>query len=154
MAEDDGVGEFAVQACEQFSQALALCLGTCVRRLTVDVQSTLIADADGMLVVVLAVSPYLTEAPPFVYDAVACHIVMVADILEASLDMVPAALFEVVALPGPCGRAMQDDHRYRSHNFMQLCVVSAVSSAVSTVMMMSPMRRIVLRVIVFFLLIC
>ena len=154
MAEDDGVGVVAVQACEQFSQALALCLGTCVCRLTVDVQSALIADTDGVLVVVLAVSSYLTEVPTFVYDAVACHIVMVANVLKAAPDMVPAALFEVVALPGPCGRAMQDNQCYCSHNFMQLCVVSAVSSAVSTVMMMSPMRRIVLRVIVFFLLIC
>ena len=150
MAEDDGIGKLSVEASEQGAQALTLCLGTCVRSLTVDVQTSLVADADGVLVVVLAVGPDLAEPPPFVHDTVACHIVMVPDVLKSAPDMVPAAFPEVVALPGPCGRAMQDNHRYRSHIFMQLCVVSAVSSAVSTVMMMSPMRRMVLRVIVFF----
>ena len=55
MADDEGAGVTPVQLFEQLSHGLLLCLGARVGGLSADIQATLIADADGVAVVVHAV---------------------------------------------------------------------------------------------------
>ena len=55
MTDDQGAGVTPVQVFEQLSHGLLLCLGARVGRLSADIQATLIADADGVAVVVQAV---------------------------------------------------------------------------------------------------
>ena len=64
----------------------------------------------------LAVRTRLAQRTPLMYGAVARDVVVVADVLEATADMILAAPLEAIALPGPRGRAMKDDECDRSHN--------------------------------------
>ena len=130
MPQDDGVGELLVQACQQRAQTLALCPRARVGSLAHGIQPALVADTYRVLVVPPAVRPRLAECTPRVYGAVARHVVVVADVLHPASDVIPPALLQGVALPGPRGRAVQDNHRDGSHSVMQLVVVRAVSAAV------------------------
>ena len=50
------------------------------------------------------------ERPAGMYPAVACDVVMVADVAEVpAVDMVPAAILERVRLPAARGAAMDDE---------------------------------------------
>ena len=50
------------------------------------------------------------------YPAVACDVVMVADVAEVpAVDMVPAAILERVRLPAARGAAMDDDQGDCTH---------------------------------------
>ena len=57
MAGDQGAGVTPVQLFEQLSHGLLLCLGARVGGLSADIQAPLVADADGVAVVVQAVGP-------------------------------------------------------------------------------------------------
>ena len=140
VAQDDGGGVVVVQLRQQAPHTLALRVGARVAGLALRVQTTLVADADRVLVVAAAVGSRQRERTSRVDGAVACDVVVVADVTAPLPDVVAPALLQGVALPGPCGRAMQDDHGDGSH-LTQLCVPMAVSNAVMIVMMMSPMRR-------------
>lgn len=61
MAGDDGLREASVQLFQQLAHRDLLSLRAGVRRIAVDVQATLIADADRVLVVVQTVSTDLSE---------------------------------------------------------------------------------------------
>ena len=54
--------------------------------------------------------PLQGERPAGMYPAVACDVVMVADVAEVpAVDMVPAAILERVRLPAARGAAMDDE---------------------------------------------
>jgi len=80
------------------------------RRAAFAVQSPFVADADAVAVVTEAVRPLQRERPAGMYPAVACDVVMVADVAEVpAVDMVPAAILERVRLPAARGAAMDDE---------------------------------------------
>ena len=58
MTQDHGFGIASVQFLKQPSHGSLLRLGTCVGGLTADVEPTLVADADRVGIVVLAVGTY------------------------------------------------------------------------------------------------
>ena len=122
MAQDDGVGEEAVQVGEEGAEALALGRGAGVGGESEEVEAALVADAYGVAVVAPAVGTFLPQGTALVDLAVSGDVVVVADVLVAALQMVLAALPEGVALPGLRGRAVQDNHGDSSHGFTQRIV--------------------------------
>jgi len=74
------------------------------------VQPPFVADADAVTVVAEAMRPLQGERPAGVGLAVACDVVVVADVAEMpAIDMVPAAILERVGLPAARGAAMDDE---------------------------------------------
>ena len=124
MAQDDGAGEEAVQVCEQVTEALSLGRGTGVGGESEEVEAALVADAYGVAVVAPAVGAFLPQGTPLVDLPVPGDVVVVADVLVASGEVVLSALAEGVALPGLRGRAVQDNHGNSSHGFTQKAINS------------------------------
>ena len=88
VADDQGAGVTPVQVFEQLSHGLLLCLGARVGGLSADIQATLVADADGVAVVVQAVGPDQKLGPARLHLSVAADDVVVADAeLEAPLPV-------------------------------------------------------------------
>lgn len=94
---------------QQGSHALTLSLGARVAGIACSVQAALIADADGVLVMVFAVGADLPQRTPFMHLTVARDIIMVADVLPPSLQVVGLALTEGVFPRRLRGAAVQDD---------------------------------------------
>lgn len=115
VAHDDGVGELVVEFLKQCAQTGSLGLGARVVGLAVGVQTSFVADADGVSVVVLAVGTDLTEGTAVVDLTVAGDVIMIADIFPASAEVVGLALGETVVLGCFCGAAMQHNQCYCSH---------------------------------------
>ena len=88
MAHDDGGGKLFGEALQKGAHTVALRLGARVAGVAGSIETALIADADGVLVVVLAVGADLPQGATFVHLAVACDVVMVADVLPTSLEVV------------------------------------------------------------------
>ena len=115
MAHDDGRGELACEALQEGSHALALGLGAGVTGLARGIEAAFVADADAVLVVVLAVGPDLPQRTPFVDLAVAGDVVVVADVFPTSLQVVGLALAEGVALRGLRRAAVQENEGNGTH---------------------------------------
>ena len=115
VAHDDGGGVEACEALQEGTHALALRLGAGVTGFARGIEAAFVADADAVLVVVLAVGSYLPQRPPFVDLTVAGDVVVVADIFPPSLQVVGLALVERVALRGLRGAAVQDDEGNGTH---------------------------------------
>lgn len=79
------------------------------------IEASFIADADGVLVVALAMGAYLPEGTALVDLTVAGDVVMIADVFPAAPEVVGFALVEGVALRGLRAAAVQDDKGYCSH---------------------------------------
>ena len=89
MTDDEGLGVAAVQVGEQTTESFLLCLGARVGGLSADVEATLVADADGVAVVVPAVGAD-HELWPSLFDlSAAADDVVVADAKFPSLLPVP-----------------------------------------------------------------
>ena len=116
MPHDDGGGKLACEAFQEGSHALALGLGAGVTGFARGIEAAFVADADAVLVVVLAVGPDLPQRTPFVDLAVAGDVVVVADVFPTSLQVVGLALAEGVALRGLRGAAVQENKGNCSHN--------------------------------------
>ena len=99
--------EVAAQLLQQLREGSLLGRRASVSREAFAVQSPFVADADA---VTEAVRPLQRERPAGMYPAVACDVVMVADVAEVpAVDMVPAAILERVRLPAARGAAMDDE---------------------------------------------
>ena len=79
VADDEGTRVAAVQVLDEEAQLVSLRLGACVGGLTADVEPALVADADGVGVVSLAVCADHVFGSPRLYAAVASYDVVVAD---------------------------------------------------------------------------
>ena len=102
--------EVAAQLLQQLREGCLLGRRASVSREAFAVQSPFVADADAVAVVTEAVRPLQGERPAGMYPAVACDVVMVADVAEVpAVDMVPAAILERVGLPAARGAAMDDE---------------------------------------------
>ena len=118
VAHDDGGGVLLRQSLQQGAHAVALRLGACVTGVAGGVETAFVADADGVLVVVLAVGSDLPEGTPLMHLAVAGDVVVVADVLPPPLQVVGLALTEGVTLRGARGAAVQDDKGDGSHGLI------------------------------------
>ena len=134
MSQDDGFRKALMQFLQQSAQRLLLCFSASVGWRSVPVQTSLIADAYRVPVVVVHMRSDDLQVAAFMYSAVLFHIIVVADVLPSvQLYVVAAALLEGVSPVAPACRAVQDDHGYDSHP-LQLAVVSAVRMDVRIVM--------------------
>ena len=115
VAHDDGGGELACEALQEGTHTLALGLGAGVTGLARGIEAAFVADADTVLVVVLAVGSDLPQRTPFMDLAVAGDVVVVADVFPPSLQVVGLALPEGVALRGLRGAAVQNDEINGAH---------------------------------------
>lgn len=116
MTHDDGLGIVQPERENQVEQRLLLRLGARVGRSPLAVQPALIADADAVAVVVLAVGTGLLFRPSGMDVAVARDIIVVADVTEvAVLHMVAPAGLEAQALTLRRSRAVDDDQCNGSH---------------------------------------
>ena len=99
MTEDEGVGELLLQANQEVEQGVSLCLGSGISWLSVLIQSSFIADADGVGVVEVAVGTDFFQFSAFVQTPVSFNIIMIANVFEmAVLDMVFFAGFKAQIL--------------------------------------------------------
>ena len=110
MADDEGAGVTPVQLFEQLSHGLLLRLGARVGGLTPDVEPALVADADRVGVVVLAVGTCQPFRTTRLYLSVTTDNVVVADAeVETPLAMPCVDLSRRRKLVGPHCRTMNDN---------------------------------------------
>ncbi len=93
MAHNQRFGVALLQIAEQHFHGTFLRLCTCVPGFSPAVESALVAHADGVLVVVPAVSANLLLRPPRPDHSFAVDIIMVADVLEPAMRYVVAPTF-------------------------------------------------------------
>ena len=89
VTDDESLGVAAVQVGEQTPEGFLLCLGARVGRLSADVEPTLVADADGVAVVVPAVGADHILRPSLFDLSAAADDVVVADAKFPALLPVP-----------------------------------------------------------------
>ena len=119
MAQDDGPGEELLQFPEQGHQRGFLSQRTSVARMAVAVQTALVADADAVAVVVLAMGADVFYRTAAMDGSVARQVVVVADVLEAAVtDVVLAAGFIIQVPPLTGGGTVEDDQRDASHRLV------------------------------------
>ena len=119
MPHNQRLGVALLQIFKQHFHGTLLRLCTCVFGTTLSVESALVAHADGVLVVVLAVSANLLLRPPRPDHTFAVDIVMVADVLEPAMRYVVAPTFrECEPLPLRGGRAVDDNQCNGSHSLL------------------------------------
>ena len=110
MPYDQRLWEAFLQLPEKLPQGRFLRFRPCVFGVSLCVQSSLVADSDGVSVVVSAMGPGLSERPSGMYQPVACDVEVVADILEPPVyDMLLPTFFEIQAPPLWGGGAMDDN---------------------------------------------
>ena len=93
MAHNQRLGIALLQIAEQHLHGTFLRLRTCVIGFSTAVESALVAHADGVLVVVPAVSTNLLLGPPRPDYTFAVDVVMVADVFETAVRYVVVTTF-------------------------------------------------------------
>ena len=88
-----GAGVALFQFVQQFLQGLFLCLGSRVGRMSLCIQTTLVAYSYGMLVVLAAVCSGYTLGASFLYCSVPSHYIVVAYSVPAQFP-VPAVYLQ------------------------------------------------------------
>ena len=102
---------------KQCPHGFTLRLGPSVTGVAQGIEATLVADADAVLVMALAVGTLLPQWPALMHLAVARDIEVVSDILPPPLEVVFFAPPERVVLCRPRRAAMQHYQCYCTHNF-------------------------------------
>ena len=115
MTEDDGTGETLLELSEKAEKGLALLWGAGVGGLTVDIEATFVADADGVAIVTPTVGSGLLKRTAGMTGAVATDVVVIADVAESSTEVVGAHLLGTVGLHGKCCSTVDDDESYGTH---------------------------------------
>ena len=80
-----------------------------IARPSSDVQTTLVADADGMFVVSSSMRPHLIEGTPGMNHPVAGDVVVIADVGKATGTMVTTAVVHGVTLRGAGSTTVNHD---------------------------------------------
>ena len=141
MPYDECPGVVLSQRLHECMQGGPLCRGARVGIMAVDIEAALVADTDGVSVVVLAVCAHLLLGSSPVNLAIPCDIVVIADILEVPVtDVVVAAVLERVAMILTGGGTVNDNQGDRAHgdlsyDYMQLWMPRVVAMALSTLIM-------------------
>ena len=109
MTKDDGGGELIHEPLQKGTHTLSLRLSAGVAWIAHRIEATLVADADAVFVVALAVSPLFPQRPSLMYLAVARDIEVVSDVDVPPFQVVVLALLEAVSLCSLRAAAMQHD---------------------------------------------
>lgn len=110
VSHGEGCRELPSQLLQQLRERRLLGRRAGVCRAPVAVQPPFVADADAVAVMAEAMRPLQGERPAGMNPAVACDVVVVADVAEVPAgDMVAAAILERVGLPAARGAAMDDE---------------------------------------------
>ena len=104
-----------MQPLQKCPQGFTLRLGPSVTGIAQGIEATLVADADAVFVVALAVSTLLPQRPALMHLAVARDVVVVADVLPTASAVILPALPERVLLCRPRAAAVQHNQCYCSH---------------------------------------
>lgn len=107
MAHDDGSWKLIMKPFQQRSHGLSLGLGARIAGIARSIQTTLVADADAVLVMTFAMGSDLLEWTSLMRLTVARDVVMIADILPPALQVVGLALPEAVLCSCPRAAAVQ-----------------------------------------------
>lgn len=119
---DKSIGIVFLQVFQQLAHRLFLFWSTGVGRLAVSIQSAFIADADGVLVVLVAVCSHHLQWATVLHRAVTTyHIVIAATILPSASQMPLVDLLNAACLEGHHSRAVQNKKSYQSHISSFLC---------------------------------
>ena len=89
MTYDEGLGITAFEYGEELTEGGTLCGGSCVGGLTEDVESSFVAYADGMGVMVFAMGSDLVFTTSGLDGAVATYDIMIADAVFPTSGAVP-----------------------------------------------------------------
>lgn len=108
MTNNLGIGKHLMKNDQQARQPFGLSWRTGVARQSVLVQSSLVADADGTMVVRHGVSAYFQQHPVLRHRTVASDIEVIANLAELTRTMVTEQLLHSVVLVAPCSRAVQN----------------------------------------------
>ena len=120
MTHDDGPRELPLQLTQQGQQGGFLCQRARVARITPRIQPALVAEADAVAVVVQTMGADVLQRSAAVDGAVARHVIVIADVLEAPVtDVVRAAGFKVQAPPLTGGGTVDNDQSDASHRLLQ-----------------------------------
>ena len=136
MSPYPGTGKELCQTHQQQDKLFCLLCGPGVCRMSVRIQSALIADADRMPVMVLAMRSHLFQRSSAVNLSVTGDIEMISYVREAPVaDVVPAASLKIQPPPLRGGGAVDNNQGDGSHEHqMQAFSPSAPARAVATVM--------------------
>lgn len=135
VAHNQRTGEEAFQLSQEGEERCFLrrCAG--VGGSALGIQSSFVADADGVAVVSSAVRPRFFQRAAAVDFAVEGQVEVVADVAEAAVpDVVTAALLKTQAHALRRGRAMDYKQCNRAHGYLQAPKPKAPTRAVATVM--------------------
>lgn len=99
-----------LQISEQQFHRPQLLFSACVSWITVLVQSALVANTNGMAVVIAAMSANIALRSSLMHCAVARNVIVISDVSESTvLTMVAPALLKAQTTPHWSSRAMQND---------------------------------------------
>ena len=112
---DEGLGVFLLELFEEFEECRTLGVGAGVGGFAVAVEAAFVADAEGVLVVVLAVGADSGLWTALFYGAVTAHNVVVADAFPASSFVPDVDLGGGARLVGSHRAAVEDEEAYCSH---------------------------------------
>lgn len=93
MTDNLGTGEHLMKDGQQVRQPFGLSRGTGVARQSVIVQPTLIADADGTVVVRHGVSAYFQQHPVLRHRIVATNMEVIPDLAELTRTKIKRSIF-------------------------------------------------------------
>ena len=120
MSHDDGRRKLVMKPLQQRPHGFTLRPGAGVAGVAQGIEATLVADADAVLVVALAVGTLLPQRPALMHLTVACDVVVVPDVLPAASAVILPALPERVLLCRPRAAAVQHYQCYSSHCLVYL----------------------------------
>ena len=109
MTSDDGVGELAMEIKKEADEGGTLLEGASVLGFAVSVEAAFVADADGAAVEGAAVSAHFIQAAVLGDGAILADVEVIADVDEASREVVVLELLGSVVLGLAGGGAVNDD---------------------------------------------
>lgn len=118
MTDDNSLREIGMHPLHQLSQGTNLLRRSGIDLLPRSIQTTLIADANGVAIMPHDMGPHLFEASSCEDLPLTVHPEMIADTLPALGLVVVVNLLDSVVLIGSETIAMQHDHSYFSHHII------------------------------------
>lgn len=117
MAQDGGIRIIKSQRIQQLLQRNLLRLGARIRRMTILVQATLVADTNAMLVVVTGMSTHLVLMAARIQSAVLGDVIVVTNLCEATSLVTRLQVLNAEVLVHTGSAAMHYNQINRSSTF-------------------------------------
>lgn len=141
MSPYPGTGKELCQTHQQQGKLFCLLCGPGVCRMSVRIQTALVADADAVGVIAAGMGTRLALGTTGIEYAVTGDVIVIAHGAEAARLVTRLQRLKREAAVGTCGRAMDDDKIYAAHcKVIQLCTAKVPAIAVRMVMIRLMMR--------------